>query len=161
MLAFWPGCRSKGGTAGGCHSCVAQKCVHAFGACRFMPCRDQRCIALAGDVGIGLNVRRMRRQFLGQFIVTYSIRPIGDEGTVFRRYPAEWKVFLEDKAEPGRYKLAAERSERPDSDVLERIIASVGKGQSPDSEESQGGGLLQSVANSVNSMSRFMQSLTK
>ena len=27
-----------------------------------------------GDVGVGLNVRRLRNQFLAQFITTYSIR---------------------------------------------------------------------------------------
>lgn len=112
-------------------------------------------------MGIGLNVRRMRQQFLGQFIITYSIRPIGDEGTVFRRYPAEWKVFLEDESEPGRYKLVAERPERPQGDVLDRIVMTAGKGQTADNGEEQGGGLLQSVASSVNSMGKFMQSLTK
>ena len=67
----------------------------------------------AGDVGIGLNVRRMRKQFLGQFVTTYSIRPIDDIGTIFRRWPAQWRVFVQDETKPGRYKLIAERSERP------------------------------------------------
>jgi Domain of unknown function (DUF1995) len=66
-----------------------------------------------GDVGIGLNVRRMRTQFLSQFITTYSIRPIGEIGTIYRRYPAQWKVFLQDDSMPGRYSLIAERPERP------------------------------------------------
>ena len=55
----------------------------------------------------------MRNQFLGQFITTYSIRPIGDIGTIYRRYPAQWKVFLQDEKEAGRYRLIAERPERP------------------------------------------------
>lgn len=67
----------------------------------------------AGDVGIGLNVRRLRNQFLAQFITTYSIRPIGDIGTIFRRYPDLWQVFIQDEEAPGRYKIIAERPERP------------------------------------------------
>jgi hypothetical protein len=65
-------------------------------------------------VGIGLNVRRMRDQFLGSFTTTYSLRPVGDDfGTVFRQYPDQWKVFLADAGLPGRFKLVAERADRP------------------------------------------------
>jgi Domain of unknown function (DUF1995) len=46
----------------------------------------------SGEAGIGLNVRRMRDQFLSTFTNTYSLRPIGDVGTVFRRYPGMWQV---------------------------------------------------------------------
>lgn len=67
----------------------------------------------SGDVGIGLNVRRLQNQFLSSFITTYSLRPIGDVGSVFRKYPGQWQVFLEDKTTPGRYQLAAERPSRP------------------------------------------------
>lgn len=67
----------------------------------------------SGDVGIGLNVRRMRDQFLSTFTTTYSLCPIGDIGTVFRCYPAMWQVFVEDPELPGRYRLAAERPSRP------------------------------------------------
>lgn len=46
----------------------------------------------SGDVGIGLNVRRMREQFLADFATVYSLRPVGDVGSVFRRYPGMWQV---------------------------------------------------------------------
>ena len=46
----------------------------------------------SGDVGLGLNSRRIRSQFLQNFTVTYSLRPIGDIGSVYRRYPEQWKV---------------------------------------------------------------------
>ncbi len=46
----------------------------------------------SGDVGIGLNVRRMREDFLAEFNTTYSLRPVGDVGSVFRRYPGMWQV---------------------------------------------------------------------
>lgn len=48
----------------------------------------------SGDVGLGLNARRMRENFSKNFTVTYSLRPIGNEGSVFRRYPGLWKVFM-------------------------------------------------------------------
>lgn len=68
----------------------------------------------SGDVGVGLNVRRLTKQFLSTFTTSYSLRPIADLGSVFRRYPGLWQVFLEDPStEPGRYILAAERPSRP------------------------------------------------
>ena len=36
----------------------------------------------SGDVGIGLNARRIRENFLQRFAVTYSLRPVGEIGTV-------------------------------------------------------------------------------
>eukprot|EP00955_Chlamydomonas_euryale_P066062 359437-Chlamydomonas_euryale.AAC.2 len=46
----------------------------------------------SGDVGLGLNARRMRSTFLNNFVVTYSLRPINEVGSVYRRYPGMWKV---------------------------------------------------------------------
>lgn len=46
--------------------------------------------------------RRMRDSFLKDFVITYSLRPIGEVGSVFRQYPGMWKVFVEDEALPGR-----------------------------------------------------------
>lgn len=46
----------------------------------------------SGDVGLGLNARRLRESFLRNFVITYSLRSIGDVGSVFRRYPGLWKV---------------------------------------------------------------------
>ena len=105
-------------------------------------CSMPRC---SGDVGIGLNVRRMRVEFLSTFTVTYSLRPLGEFGTVFRRYPGQWQVhcqspseytargtllpartlfdrdvpqqvFIEDESTPGRYSLVAEMKDRPTGD---------------------------------------------
>lgn len=67
----------------------------------------------SGDVGIGLNARRLRESFTNQFLVTYSLRPIGDLGTVFRMYPGLWKVFVEEPELPGRYRLVADQPKRP------------------------------------------------
>lgn len=46
----------------------------------------------SGDVGVGLSIRRMRENFLSRFTTTYSLRPIADVGSVFRRYPGMWQV---------------------------------------------------------------------
>lgn len=46
----------------------------------------------SGDVGVGLSIRRMRDSFLNRFTTTYSLRPIQDVGSVFRRYPGMWQV---------------------------------------------------------------------
>lgn len=56
----------------------------------------------SGDVGIGLNARRLRESFTNRFNITYSLRPVGEVGTVFRRYPELWKVFVEEPELPGR-----------------------------------------------------------
>lgn len=46
----------------------------------------------SGDVGVGLSIRRLRESFLNRFTTTYSLRPIADVGSVFRRYPGTWQV---------------------------------------------------------------------
>lgn len=70
------------------------------------------------DVGVGLTVRRIRQDFLSKFLTTYSLRPIGEMGSVFRQYPHPWKVFIEDKSTPGRYLLAANCDSRPAGALL-------------------------------------------
>lgn len=61
------------------------------------------CVAAcSGDVGIGLNARRLRTNFTNRFNITYSLRPVGEVGTVFRRFPELWKVFVEEPGLPGR-----------------------------------------------------------
>ncbi len=72
----------------------------------------------SGDVGVGLSIRRMRDNFLSAFTTTYSLRPIADVGSVFRRYPGMWMVFVQDGEVQGRYKLIAERLSRPGASSL-------------------------------------------
>ena len=38
------------------------------------------------------NPVRLRENFTKNFTVTYSLRPINDMGSVYRRYPDMWKV---------------------------------------------------------------------
>jgi hypothetical protein len=70
--------------------------------CGLWPCSLPLPVLFSGDVGIGLNARRLRENFLKRFNVTYSLRPVGEVGTVFRRYPGLWMVFVEEPELPGR-----------------------------------------------------------
>lgn len=70
-----------------------------------------------------MNVRRIRNEFLSKFLTTYSLRPIGEVGSVFRQYPHPWKVFVEDKSTPGRYLLAANCESRPAGEGLLSRVA--------------------------------------
>ncbi|GBF95285.1 hypothetical protein Rsub_08316 [Raphidocelis subcapitata] len=119
-----------------------------------------------GDVGIGLNARRMRNNFLDRFTVTYSLRPVGDVGTVFRRYPGMWKVFVEEPELPGRYRMVAERPGRPAGEALDYIIdQALNPGGGPADGAAGGaaggagdfGAQLRQVATG---MARFMRSLS-
>lgn len=104
----------------------------------------------------------MRDRFLGTFTTTYSLRPIGEEGTVFRKYPDLWKVFVSDVTTPGRYILAAERPNRPAGDALDLIIMeAMGQGGAGGDGGQQGGaGFLQGLGQTVASLQRFMRSLS-
>eukprot|EP00878_Enallax_costatus_P020024 GHUV01021153.1.p1 GENE.GHUV01021153.1~~GHUV01021153.1.p1 ORF type:complete len:236 (+),score=74.14 GHUV01021153.1:722-1429(+) len=116
----------------------------------------------SGDVGIGLNARRLRDNFLKRFTVTYSLRPVGEVGTVFRRFPEQWKVFIEEPELPGRYRLAATRPNRPAGEALDLIIMQA-FGQAPAEGEAQqqsSKGLLSTIGATMASMQRFMRSLS-
>ncbi|CAN1356671.1 Exocyst complex component EXO84A [Linum perenne] len=73
---------------------------------------------ISEDVGVGINVRNLRRYFLSTFTTVYSMKPL-PEGAVFRCYPGLWKVFFDDKARPNRYLLAKEFIRRPDYEEIE------------------------------------------
>jgi hypothetical protein len=42
--------------------------------------------------------------------------------SVFRKYPGQWQVFMEDEANPGRFNLIAEQATRPVGESLEDIL---------------------------------------
>ena len=132
---------------------------------------------VSGDVGIGLNVRRLRDAFLGSFVLAYALRPVGDVGTVFRRYPDRWKVFVADPSSPGRYTLAAEQDKAPAGDALDLILmnalgsgvgggvggggAPSGSGPAIDPSGDALPSLLDQVAGVVRGLQRFMRQLTR
>lgn len=116
----------------------------------------------SGDVGVGLAMRRLRERFLGEFMTTYSLRPIGDIGSVFKRFPSQWQVFIADNDAPGRYVLAAERPSRPGGEELDLIVMSAlgGGGQGEDGEGGEELGLGDKVSLFARQMQRFMKSLS-
>lgn len=108
---------------------------------------------VSGDVGVGINVRRLRRDFLSTFTVVYSMKPL-QSGAVFRCYPGLWKVFYDDKDRPNRYLLAQEMVRRPDAEDLEIIFGNVEK-------QEKGTSLLDQAAGIFSSLNRFMKVISK
>ncbi|KAG2609364.1 uncharacterized protein LOC120702593 [Panicum virgatum] len=109
---------------------------------------------VSGDVGVGFNVRNLRRNFLSTFTTVYSMRPL-PTGAVFRCFPGKWKVFYDDPSRPNRYLLARELTSRPDATDIERIFG----GADEQSEESQS--LMNNVMGVFSSVSRFMRVISK
>ncbi|CAO2836682.1 unnamed protein product [Amaranthus hypochondriacus] len=106
------------------------------------------------DVGVGMNVRKLRRYFLRTFSVVYSMRPMA-AGAVFRCYPGLWKVFYDDKERPGRYLLAKELISRPDAEELEYIFGDVQE------KVEEGPSLFARAAGIFSSINRFMRVISK
>ncbi|KAL4422848.1 hypothetical protein ABPG75_009045 [Micractinium tetrahymenae] len=118
----------------------------------------------SADVGVGLSIRRMRDSFLSRFTTTYSLRPIQDVGSVFRRYPGMWQVFVQDPELPGRYKLVAERLSRPGGEALDYILVDA-LGPPPGAEGGQQGGgatgFINQLGVTISGLQRFMRSLSQ
>uniref|UniRef100_A0A5B7C1M3 DUF1995 domain-containing protein n=1 Tax=Davidia involucrata TaxID=16924 RepID=A0A5B7C1M3_DAVIN len=106
------------------------------------------------DVGVGFNVRKLRRYFLRTFTVVYSMRPLAS-GAVFRCYPGLWKVFYDDKDRPNRYLLAKEQISRPDAEELEFIFGGV------EEKSEKGPSLFSKAAGIFSSLNRFMRVISK
>ncbi|PSC76209.1 hypothetical protein C2E20_0092 [Micractinium conductrix] len=116
----------------------------------------------SGDVGVGLSIRRMRENFLSRFTTTYSLRPIADVGSVFRRYPGMWQVFVQDEVVTGRYKLVAERLSRPGGEALDYILMDAFGGPA-EGEGGAGGatGFINQLGLTLSGLQRFMRSLSQ
>ncbi len=39
----------------------------------------------SGDAGVGLNTRRLLQDFLGSFAMSYSLQPVGENASIFKR----------------------------------------------------------------------------
>ncbi|XP_062144273.1 uncharacterized protein LOC133851734 [Alnus glutinosa] len=109
---------------------------------------------ISEDVGVGFNVRKLRRYFLRTFTTVYSMRPL-PSGAVFRCYPGSWKVFFDDKDRPNRYLLAKELISRPDAEDLEIIFGNV------EEKSEQGPSLFTKAASIFSSLNRFMKIISK
>ncbi|XP_076927238.1 uncharacterized protein LOC143590731 [Bidens hawaiensis] len=110
---------------------------------------------ISEDVGVGFNVRKLRRYFLRSFTTVYSMKPL-PAGAVFRCYPGLWKVFSDDKDRPNRYLLAKEMISKPDSEDLEIIF---GGGGGDESEE--GPSLFSQAVGVFKSLNKFMKVISK
>lgn len=104
------------------------------------------------DVGVGFNVRKLRKYFLSTFTTVYSMRPL-PTGAIFRCYPGMWKVFYDDPKRPNRYLLAKEQPSRPDATEIELIFGDVAE------ESEKPPSLLARAVGMVSSVNRFMKSL--
>lgn len=109
---------------------------------------------ISEDVGVGFNVRKLRRYFLRSFTTVYSMKPL-PTGAVFRCYPGLWKVFFDDKDRPNRYILGKEMISRPDSEDIEIIFGEGGD----DSE--QGPSMFSQAVGIFKSLNRFMKVISK
>ncbi|KAH9616028.1 hypothetical protein KSS87_014846 [Heliosperma pusillum] len=107
---------------------------------------------ISEEVGVGVNVRQLKRFFLSTFSVVYSMRPLAS-GAVFRCYPGLWKVFYDDKDRRGRYLLAKELISRPDSEELEYIFGDVQE------KSVEGPSFFAKAAGMFSSINRFMKAL--
>ncbi|OAY42278.1 uncharacterized protein LOC110622174 [Manihot esculenta] len=109
---------------------------------------------ISEDVGVGINVRNLRRYFLSTFTTVYSMRPF-PSGAVFRCYPGMWKVFYDDKDRPNRYLLAKEFIRRPDAEELEIIFGNV------EEKSEKGPSIFNKAASIFSSLNRFMKAISK
>lgn len=109
---------------------------------------------ISEDVGVGINVRNLRRYFLSTFTTVYSMRPL-PAGAVFRCYPEMWKVFYDDKDRPNRYLLAQESVRRPDAEEIEIIFGNA------EEKSEQGPSLFSKAAGIFSSLNRFMRVISK
>ncbi|XP_039162912.1 uncharacterized protein LOC104435071 [Eucalyptus grandis] len=109
---------------------------------------------ISEDVGVGFNVRKLRRYFLSTFTTVYSMRPL-PSGAVFRCYPGSWKVFYDDKDRPNRYLLAKEMINRPDAEDLEIIYGDV------EEKSEKGPSFFNATAGIFSSLSRFVKVISK
>ncbi|KAK1581191.1 hypothetical protein Q3G72_003908 [Acer saccharum] len=109
---------------------------------------------ISEDVGVGINVRNLKRYFLSTFTTVYSMRPLA-AGAVFRCYPGLWKVFYDDKDRPNRYLLATEFVSRPNSEDLEIIFGNV------EEKSEQGPSLFSQAASMFSSINRFMKAISR
>ncbi|KAJ0079242.1 hypothetical protein Patl1_22635 [Pistacia atlantica] len=109
---------------------------------------------ISEDVGVGINVRNLRRYFLSTFTTVYSMRPL-PTGAVFRCYPGLWKVFYDDKDRPNRYLLAKEFISRPNAEDLEILFGDV------EANSEDGPSLFSQAASIFSSLNRFMKAISK
>jgi hypothetical protein len=116
----------------------------------------------SGDAGIGLTVRRWRDQFLGVMCVAYSLRPLPwCNGTVFKKFPGPWKLYIEKENVPGRFELVHESNSRPAGDELDDLVSEAYRGRDVGEDgEMREKSAVEKLAGFAASMARFAKSLS-
>ncbi|MBD2343047.1 DUF1995 family protein [Anabaena subtropica] len=73
----------------------------------------------AGTVGIGYTARQTRQRFLSTIQSCYYLRPIDDETALFRSYPGEWEIWVEND---GNWAKIADLPKKPSGDEIDLIL---------------------------------------
>jgi len=108
---------------------------------------------VSSEVGVGLLSRRLARELNEEWETAYCLRPT-ERGAVFRRYPEDWKVFIDDEDRPGRYALLGSQMQRPTSDRIEEWL------YERYADEQEDAGIVGSIGLAVREFNRFMRSLS-
>ncbi|ABA24449.1 conserved hypothetical protein [Trichormus variabilis ATCC 29413] len=82
----------------------------------------------AGTVGIGYTARQTRERFLNIIQSCYYLRPIDDETALFRSYPGDWEIWVEND---GNWAKIANLPKKPSGDEIDLILM---KGQAQTAE---------------------------
>ena len=116
----------------------------------------------SGDAGIGLTVRRWRDQFLGVMCVAYSLRPLPwCNGTVLKKFPGPWKLYIEKENMPGRFELVHESNARPAGDELDELVSQVYRARDVNEDgEAREQNVGEKIGAFAASMMRFAKSLS-
>jgi len=85
-------------------------------------------------IGIGYAGRQLRERFLNLFASCYYIRPL-DSAALFRCYPSDWQVWLEQN---GEYGLISATAQKPVGEELEQILLTRGGRDQPPAPSSRG-----------------------
>ncbi|MBH8574990.1 DUF1995 family protein [Nostocaceae cyanobacterium CENA369] len=83
----------------------------------------------AATVGIGYAARQIRDRFLSTIESSYYLRPVDEETALFRCYPGQWEVWVENS---GEYQKITELPKKPSGDDLDLILM---KGNSQTTKE--------------------------
>ncbi|MEB3295025.1 MAG: DUF1995 family protein [Synechococcales bacterium] len=73
-------------------------------------------------VGIGYAARMLRDRFLKTIEPCYYLRSLDDTVALTRFYPTPWQIWLE---RSGNWQVIAEEGEKPDSERIDGILATV------------------------------------
>ncbi|MEH2070247.1 MAG: DUF1995 family protein [Nostoc sp.] len=73
----------------------------------------------SGTVGIGYAARKVRDRFISTIESCYYLRPVDDQTALYRCYPGQWEVWVENGSE---YQKIAELPTKPSGDELDLIL---------------------------------------